>query len=190
MTAKDGWTEKEHEMYDEWAEHFATYQKWLQKKPEDHQLFDMSVRNIQRRANLDYFRGFIDSISHLVAVVQNSIEKCSSEEKPEAIDTLKEYSRILLGCVEEKIKDTSVAVVETNDALPKNKEKEFYIGYRDGFEQLVRIATKMYGDQKTFATPFTVLKSIFYIQSGFCVGLMIENWPRDKVPKCKKSRNI
>lgn len=195
--SRDGWTEKEHVDYDEWCEHFATYQKWLTSKPQDHQLFNMSVKNIKRQGSLAYFRGYVDAIAHLVAVVQQTVEKCKTTEKDDAKQTLAEYGRLLLGCTVEKIQSNhsqTISVENTenvqlfeivSNVLPLDKEKEFYVGYKDGYEQMNRIVAKIYSDQKTFPKPFEVLKSIFYIQSGFCVGVMIENWPKNMIPKKK-----
>lgn len=218
MTSKvsrDGWTEQQHRDFDEWSEHYATYEKWLSSKPDEHQLYDMSVRNIGRRGSLAYYRGFLDAVAHLVAVVQNSLEKESADraaaletladDRAAALETLAEYGRLVLGCaseqlVERPLDDTdaqgAAAAAETSDdaplyevaqnALPRGKEPDFYRGFVAGYEQLNRIVARVYADRATFTEPFAVLKSIFYLQSGFCIGCMIENWPTDRVPTYRR----
>jgi|SRR6056297_3406623 len=68
------------------------------------------------------------------------------------------------------------------EAVPCQKSLEFYIGFRHGFEQLRKLVVKLYADNSDFNRPFEVLKAFFYLQSGFCIGLMIENWPSESVP--------
>ena len=208
---KDGFTEKQRAMYDEWSIHYETYEKWLASKPEEHQLFNMSVRNLKRRESLAYYRGFIDAIAHLLAVVQNSIQKVDTQDVKDARATLAEYSRLLLGCVTERItmlehngerniqvdkeanddkhdenQDEALHTVARN-ALPADKTLDFYVGFRDGYQQLHRIVVHLYGEEKQFDEPFNVLQSVFYIQSGFVLGLMIENWPVEGVPSVQKT---
>jgi len=208
MTSKvsrDGWTEQQHRDFDEWSEHYATYEKWLSSKPDRHQLYDMSVRNIGRRGSLAYYRGFLDAVAHLVAVVQNSLEK-ESADRAAALETLAEYGRLVLGCASEQLVErplndndaqgAATAAAETSDdaplyevaqnALPRGKEPDFYRGFVAGYEQLNRIVARVYADRATFTEPFAVLKSIFYLQSGFCIGCMIENWPPDRVPTYRR----
>lgn len=206
MSAK--WTDQQKTDYDEWAAHFETYQKWLSKKPQEHQLFNMSVRNIKRKSSVEYYRGFLESIAHIIAAIQNSLE--SEEAKKEVgIERLKqtfnEYCHALIGYLsdnpekkkistnndddddeEKQVQETSL-IATVNRAVPAGKPKDFYVGFRDGCEQMTRLITTVYDEKKHIDQPFNVLKTIFIIQSGFCIGLMVENWPTDRIPKYKRA---
>lgn len=220
-SSKNGWTVEQKEHYDEWAKHYETYAKWLAAEPEKHQLFNMSVRNIDRRRQVAYYRGFVDAISHVIAVVQNSFESSSPSgaqtkvRSDNAMQTFSEYCFLLLGCLATQIVEAHKRLAPTQaakhnitadcrvaenfgaqsdnlesqplysvayDALPSAKSFDFYIGFRDGFTQIGKIVERLYDSESTFKAPFNTLKAIFFLQSGFCIGLMIENWPRHLVP--------
>ena len=203
------WSTQQKQDFDEWALHFETYQKWLTKKPQEHQLYHISINHIKKKCSVEYYRGFLEAIAHMIAVIQNSLESAEAKKEMKQIDlkrTFAEYCNVLLGYLslqnlekktekkpEEELEEGEndehkiISLLETAErAVPTGKSIEFYQGFRDGCEQMSRLVAMLYDEKKPFQEPFNVLKTIFIIQSGYSIGLMIENWPKERIPRYQR----
>ncbi len=203
--SKPVFTKQQKEDYDEWAAHYETYQKWTMKKPQEHEMYNMSVKNIKRDCSVEYYRGFLEAIAHIIAVVQNSLETDQGKKDVDLKKTFSEYCHVLIGSLVEKNskhggggndnnndnetdeeEEKDLSLLETaQKAIPPGKTKDFYVGFQQGCEQICRFVTTLYDEKQAIKEPFNVLKVVFIIQSGFVIGLMIENWPQHRRPSLK-----
>lgn len=181
MTSRNNWTKQQKLDYAVWAEHYQSYEKWLSKNPKKHSLYNMAVRAIEPSEDVDYYNGFIDAITHVLAIVQNTKDEKMIDDYAcallQAIAEKQTGERNI--CRDEKVVDDLGTIAL--EAIPSDKSATFYRGFRAGAEKHFKLAAGL-RDQAAHLNPMSILSSVLYIQSGFCIGLMLQNWPREKRP--------
>lgn len=212
MSKKPKWTEQQKRDFAEWAAHYETYSKWLEKKPRENPFYERAVRCIAKRKTIEYYRGFVEGISRCLSVfLDYFIDESKDRQLVEiafknfcALVRLSALQTVLQLCesgspisgpmletlrAEAAEQEESCDVADTemaqcaSECVPADKQLDFYLGFNDGFRQMAKFAIALVGSniQAKLSTN-QILQTVYAIQAGHCVELMIHNWPKHKVP--------